>query len=176
MVWTVSGNSVYAKINNDKNIYLLGNTSSNPKDIFDKNENDLINKTISKIKNDDIENITIEYNNNAYTLEKPKDNTNNVWIKTWNNTEVKANDVYTSIFTLANLNADGLITNENINKNDTLYKINIKTSDNNNKTYEILNKLYDNNYEIVNTGDNNRYYMTESSFNTFIEAINNITK
>ena len=170
------GNSVYAKINNDKNIYLLGNTSSNPKDIFDKTENDLINKTISKIKNDDIENITIEYNNNAYTLEKPKDNTNNVWIKTWNNTEVKANDVYTSIFTLANLNADGLITNENINKNNTLYKINIKTSDNNNKTYEILNKLDDNNYEIVNTDDNNRYYMTENSFNTFIEAINYITK
>ena len=41
------GNSVYGKIDNDKNIYLLGNTASNPKDIFDKTQNDLINKNIS---------------------------------------------------------------------------------------------------------------------------------
>ena len=36
------------------------------------------------------------------------------------------------------------------------------------------NKLDDNNYEIVNPNDNNRYYMTESSFNTFLEAVNYI--
>ena len=167
------GNSAYAKINDDKNIYLLGNTSSNPKDIFDKTESDLINKTISKVRSDDISKITIEYNNNSYALEKPQDNTNNVWIKTWNNTEVNINDVYGSIFTLANLNADGLITNENINKNASLYKINIQSSDNN-ISYEILNKLEDNNYEIVNNNDNNRYYMTEDSFKNFTDAINKI--
>ena len=119
------GNSVYGKIDNDKNIYLLGNTASNPKDIFDKTQNDLINKTISKIRNDEIDSITIEYNNNSYTLERQKNDTNNNWVKTWNNNTVKGNDVYTSIFTLANLNADGIITNESINKNASLYKINI---------------------------------------------------
>ena len=160
------GNSVYAKINNDKNIYLLGNTASNPKDIFDKAENDLINKTITKIKNDDISKITIEYNNNSYALEKNTNDTNNTWIKTWNNNTVKADDLYTSIFSLANLNADGLITNDSISKNTSLYKINIQTSDNN-VSYEILNKLNDNNYEIVNANDNNRYYMNENSFNKF---------
>lgn len=169
------GNSVYGKINNDKNIYLLGNTASNPKDIFDKTQNDLINKTISKIRNDEIDSITIEYNNNSYTLERQKNDTNNNWIKTWNNNTVKGNDVYTSIFTLANLNADGIITNESINKNASLYKINIQST-NNNMSYEILNKLDDNNYEIVKNNDNNRYYMTETSFNTFIEAINYIIK
>lgn len=169
------GNSVYGKIDNDKNIYLLGNTASNPKDIFDKTQNDLINKTISKIRNDEIDSITIEYNNNSYTLERQKNDTNNNWIKTWNNNTVKGNDVYTSIFTLANLNADGIITNESINKNASLYKINIQST-NNNMTYEILNKLDDNNYEIVKNNDNNRYYMTENSFNTFIEAINYIIK
>ena len=169
------GNSVYGKIDNDKNIYLLGNTTSNPKDIFDKTQNDLINKTISKIRNDEIDSITIEYNNNSYTLERQKNDTNNNWIKTWNNNTVKGNDVYTSIFTLANLNADGIITNESINKNASLYKINIQST-NNNMTYEILNKLDDNNYEIVKNNDNNRYYMTENSFNTFIEAINYIIK
>lgn len=169
------GNSVYGKIDNDKNIYLLGNTASNPKDIFDKTQNDLINKTISKIRNDEIDSITIEYNNNSYTLERQKNDTNNNWIKTWNNNTVKGNDVYTSIFTLANLNADGIITNESINKNASLYKINIQST-NNNMSYEILNKLDDNNYEIVKNNDNNRYYMTETSFNTFIEAINYIIK
>ena len=169
------GNSVYGKIDNDKNIYLLGNTASNPKDIFDKTQNDLINKTISKIRNDEINSITIEYNNNSYTLERQKNDTNNNWIKTWNNNTVKGNDVYTSIFTLANLNADGIITNESINKNASLYKINIQST-NNNMSYEILNKLDDNNYEIVKNNDNNRYYMTENSFNTFIEAINYIIK
>ena len=169
------GNSVYGKIDNDKNIYLLGNTASNPKDIFDKTQNDLINKTISKIRNDEIDSITIEYNNNSYTLERQKNDTNNNWVKTWNNNTVKGNDVYTSIFTLANLNADGIITNESINKNASLYKINIQST-NNNMTYEILNKLDDNNYEIVKNNDNNRYYMTETSFNTFIEAINYIIK
>ena len=169
------GNSVYGKIDNDKNIYLLGNTASNPKDIFDKTQNDLINKTISKIRNDEIDSITIEYNNNSYTLERQKNDTNNNWVKTWNNNTVKGNDVYTSIFTLANLNADGIITNESINKNASLYKINIQST-NNNMTYEILNKLDDNNYEIVKNNDNNRYYMTENSFNTFIEAINYIIK
>ena len=169
------GNSVYGKIDNDKNIYLLGNTASNPKDIFDKTQNDLINKTISKIRNDEINSITIEYNNNSYTLERQKNDTNNNWVKTWNNNTVKGNDVYTSIFTLANLNADGIITNESINKNASLYKINIQST-NNNMSYEILNKLDDNNYEIVKNNDNNRYYMTENSFNTFIEAINYIIK
>ena len=169
------GNSVYGKIDNDKNIYLLGNTTSNPKDIFDKTQNDLINKTISKIRNDEIDSITIEYNNNSYTLERQKNDTNNNWVKTWNNNTVKGNDVYTSIFTLANLNADGIITNESINKNASLYKINIQST-NNNMSYEILNKLDDNNYEIVKNNDNNRYYMTENSFNTFIEAINYIIK
>ncbi|EKV55994.1 hypothetical protein A966_13153 [Brachyspira hampsonii 30446] len=167
------GNSVYAKINNDNNIYLLGNTSSNPKDIFDKTENDLINKTISQVRNDDIEQITIEYNNNSYTLAKNTNDTNNTWIKNWNNNTVKANDVYTSIFTLANLNADGLITNADTSKNLPLYKINIQAL-NGNVSYEVLNKLDDNNYEIVSHNDNNRYYMTESSFNTFIEAVNYI--
>ena len=38
----------------------------------------------------------------------------------------------------------------------------------------VLNKLDDNNYEIVSPNDNNRYYMTESSFNTFLEAVNYI--
>ncbi|ELV06527.1 DUF4340 domain-containing protein, partial [Brachyspira hampsonii] len=167
------GNSVYAKINNDNNIYLLGNTPSNPKDIFDKTENDLINKTISQVRNDDIEQITIEYNNNSYTLAKNTNDTNNTWIKNWNNNTVKANDVYTSIFTLANLNADGLITNANTSKNASLYKINIQAL-NGNVSYEVLNKLDDNNYEIVSHNDNNRYYMTENSFNTFIEAVNYI--
>lgn len=168
------GNSVYGRIDNDKNIYLLGNTASNPKDIFDKTQNDLINKTISKIRNDEIDSVTIEYNN-TYTLERQKNDTNNNWVKTWNNNTVKGNDVYTSIFTLANLNADGIITNESINKNTSLYKINIQSA-NNNISYEILNKLDDNNYEIVKNNDNNRYYMTETSFNTFIEAINYIIK
>ena len=169
------GNSVYGRIDNDKNIYLLGNTASNPKDIFDKTQNDLINKTISKIRNDEIDSITIEYNNNSYTLERQKNDTNDNWVKTWNNNTVKGNDVYTSIFTLANFNADGIITNESINKNASLYKINIQST-NNNMFYEILNKLDDNNYEIVKNNDNNRYYMTENSFNTFIEAINYIIK
>ncbi|TVL42407.1 DUF4340 domain-containing protein [Brachyspira hyodysenteriae] len=166
-------NSVYAKINNDNNIYLLGNTSTNPKDIFDKTENDLINKTISQIRNDDIEQITIEYNNNSYTLSKNTNDTNNTWIKNWNNNTVQGNDIYTSVFTLANLNADGLITNDNINKNTSLYKINIQAL-NGNISYEVLNKLDDNNYEIANNNDNNRYYMTENSFNSFKESIDNI--
>ena len=38
-------------------------------------------------------------------------------------------------------------------------------------TYTLVN-----NYEIVKNNDNNRYYMTETSFNTFIEAINYIIK
>ncbi|KLI51406.1 hypothetical protein SZ43_09710 [Brachyspira hyodysenteriae] len=167
------GNSVYAKINNDNNIYLLGNTSTNPKDIFDKTENDLINKTISQIRNDDIEQITIEYNNNSYTLSKNTNDTNNTWIKNWNNNTVQGNDIYTSVFTLVNLNADGLITNDNINKNTSLYKINIQAL-NGNISYEVLNKLDDNNYEIANNNDNNRYYMTENSFNSFKESIDNI--
>ena len=50
------GNLVYAQINNDKNVYLIGNTPINPKDIFDKTEDDLINKTISSVKIDDINN------------------------------------------------------------------------------------------------------------------------
>ncbi len=165
------GNSVYSKIDNDKNIYLLGNTASNPKDIFDKTENDLINKTITKIKNDDIEKIIIEYNNNSYSLEKNTNDSDNTWIKNWNNNI--ANDIYASIFTLANLNADGLIKNDNISKNAPLYKINIQTSDNN-LYYEILNKYDDNNYEIVSSNDNNRYYITENSFNSFIESVNDI--
>ena len=167
------GNSVYSKINNDNNIYLLGNTPTNPKDIFDKTENDLINKTISQVRNDDIAQITIEYNNNSYILSKNTNDTNNTWIKNWNNNTVKGNDVYTSIFTLANLNADGLITNDSTSKNASLYKINIQAL-NGNISYEVLNKLDDNNYEIVNPNDNNRYYMTESSFNTFLEAVNYI--
>ncbi|WP_300368075.1 DUF4340 domain-containing protein [Brachyspira sp.] len=169
------GNSVYSKIDNDKNIYLLGNTASNPKDIFDKTENDLINKTITKIKNDDIQKISIEYNNNSYTLEKLQNDTNNNWLKTWNNSTVNANDIYANIFDLVNLNADGLITNDSIAKNTSLYKINIQTA-NDNLSYEILNKYDTNNYEIVNSNDNNRYYMTETSFNNIMQSINNIIK
>ncbi|WP_295160792.1 DUF4340 domain-containing protein [uncultured Brachyspira sp.] len=166
------GNSVYSKINNDKNIYLLGNSSSNPKDIFDKTENDLINKTISKIRNDDIEKIIIDDNNNTYALERD----NNNWLKTWNNTEVKANDIYSSIFDLSNLNADGVITNENIKENNMLYKINIQSYSNDNISYEVLNNTDSGKYEIIRTNDNNRYYIDERSFSNFMQSVNNIIK
>ncbi len=151
---------------------MLGNSSSNPKDIFDKTENDLINKTISKIRNDDIEKIIIDDNNNTYALERD----NNNWLKTWNNTEVKANDIYSSIFDLSNLNADGVITNENIKENNMLYKINIQSYSNDNISYEVLNNTDSGKYEIIRTNDNNRYYIDERSFSNFMQSVNNIIK
>ena len=129
------GNNVYAQIDKDKNIYLLGNLSSNPKDIFDKSEDDIINKTISSIRNDKINKITVSYNNKDYTLEK-SESTN--WLKVWNNSTVKVDDLYSPIYTIANFKADGLI-RENLDKNLALYKIEI-FADNDFVLYEILNK------------------------------------
>lgn len=164
------GNLVYAQINNDKNVYLIGNTPINPKDIFDKTEDDLINKTISSVKIDDINKITISYNNNSYTIEKT-DSTN--WTKIWNNKNIDQNDIYTSIYSIANLEADGLIKNE-AQKSNLLYKIEIYLSDNKTVSYNIYSKT--DNYEIELVNDNNRYYLLESSFQNLEEKINNIIK
>lgn len=163
------GNNVYAQIDKDKNIYLLGNLSSNPKDIFDKSEDDIINKTISSIRNDKINKITVSYNNKDYTLEK-SESTN--WLKVWNNSTVKADDLYSPIYTIANFKADGLI-RENLDKNLALYKIEIFT-DNDFVLYEILNK--NNNYEVSLSNDNNRYYINDATFSNLKEAIDNIIK
>lgn len=163
------GNNVYAQIDKDKNIYLLGNLSSNPKDIFDKSEDDIINKTISSIRNDKINKITVSYNNKDYTLEK-SESTN--WLKVWNNSTVKVDDLYSPIYTIANFKADGLI-RENLDKNLALYKIEIFT-DNDFVLYEILNK--NNNYEVSLSNDNNRYYINDTTFSNLKEAINNIIK
>lgn len=168
------GNTVYGQIANDKNIYLLGNTSSNPKDIFDKTESDFINKTISSIRHDNIQKITIEYNNNLYILEKSKDDENS-WIKTWNNNSISVNDAYSSVFAMANLKADGLIEDNNIAKNQYIYKISIQTSEGSTLSYSILNKMNDGNYEITLDNDSNRYYLSDSAFNNLEEAINKIT-
>ena len=168
------GNTVYGQIANDKNIYLLGNTSSNPKDIFDKTESDFINKTISSIRHDNIQKITIEYNNNSYTLEKSKDDENS-WIKTWNNNSISVNDAYSSVFAMANLKADGLIEDNNMAKNQYLYKISIQTSEGSTLSYSILNKMNDGNYEITLDNDSNRYYLSDSAFNNLEESINKIT-
>ncbi|WP_297206832.1 DUF4340 domain-containing protein [uncultured Brachyspira sp.] len=168
------GNTVYGQIANDKNIYLLGNTSSNPKDIFDKTESDFINKTISSIRHDNIQKITIEYNNNSYTLEKSKDDENS-WIKTWNNNSISVNDAYSSVFAMANLKADGLIEDNNMAKNQSLYKISIQTSEGSTLSYSILNKMNDGKYEITSDNDSNRYYLSDSAFNNLEEAINKIT-
>ena len=168
------GNTVYGQIANDKNIYLLGNTSSNPKDIFDKTESDFINKTISSIRHDNIQKITIEYNNNLYILEKSKDDENS-WIKTWNNNSISVNDAYSSVFAMANLKADGLIEDNNIAKNQYIYKISIQTSEGSTLSYSILNKMNDGKYEITSDNDSNRYYLSDSAFNNLEEAINKIT-
>ena len=163
------GNNVYAQIDKDKNIYLLGNLSSNPKDIFDKSEDDIINKTISSIRNDKINKITVSYNNKDYTLEK-SESTN--WLKVWNNSTVKVEDLYSPIYTIANFKADGLI-RENLDKNLALYKIEI-FADNDFVLYEILNK--NNNYEVSLSNDNNRYYINDATFSNLKEAIDNIIK
>lgn len=163
------GNNVYSQIGRDKNIYLLGNLSSNPKDIFDKSEDDIINKTISSIRNDKINKITVSYNNKDYTLEK-SESTN--WLKVWNNSTVKVDDLYSPIYTIANFKADGLI-RENLDKNLALYKIEI-FADNDFVLYEILNK--NNNYEVSLSNDNNRYYINDATFSNLKEAIDNIIK
>ncbi|TXJ20144.1 DUF4340 domain-containing protein [Brachyspira aalborgi] len=163
------GNNVYAQIDKDKNIYLLGNLSSNPKDIFDKSEDDIINKTISSIRNDKINKITVSYNNKDYTLEKSESIN---WLKVWNNSTVKVDDLYSPIYTIANFKADGLI-RENLDKNLALYKIEI-FADNDFVLYEILNK--NNNYEVSLSNDNNRYYINDATFSNLKEAIDNIIK
>ena len=164
------GNNVYSQIDKDKNIYLLGNLSSNPKDIFDKTEDDIINKTISSIRNDSINKIIISYNNKDYTLEKSEDATN--WIKD-NNSNININDLYGQVYTIANLKADGVI-KEDLNKNSVLYKIEI-SADSNTLSYEILNKNNtNNNYEVSLENDNNRYYITDATFTNLKEAIDNI--
>ena len=164
------GNNVYSQIDKDKNIYLLGNLSSNPKDIFDKTEDDIINKTISSIRNDSINKIIISYNNKDYTLEKSEDATN--WIKD-NNSNININDLYGQVYTIANLKADGVI-KEDLNKNSVLYKIEI-SADSNTLSYEILNKNnINNNYEVSLENDNNRYYITDATFTNLKEAIDNI--
>ena len=163
------GNNVYAQIDKDKNIYLLGNLSSNPKDIFDKSEDDIINKTISSIRNDKINKITVSYNNKDYTLEKSESIN---WLKVWNNSTVKVDDLYSPIYTISNFKADGLI-RENLDKNLALYKIEI-FADNDFVLYEILNK--NNNYEVSLSNDNNRYYINDATFSNLKEAIDNIIK
>ena len=164
------GNNVYSQIDKDKNIYLLGNLSSNPKDIFDKSEDDIINKTISSARNDSINKIIISYNNRDYTLEKSEGATN--WIKN-NDSTVNINDLYGQVYTIANLKADGLI-KEDSNKNSVLYKIEIST-DSNTFFYEILNKNNrENNYEVTLENDNNRYYITDATFTNLKDAIDNI--
>lgn len=164
------GNNVYSQIDKDKNIYLLGNLSSNPKDIFDKSEDDIINKTISSERNDSINKIIISYNNRDYTLEKSEGATN--WIKD-NDSTVNINDLYGQVYTIANLKADGLI-KEDSNKNSVLYKIEIST-DSNTFFYEILNKNNrENNYEVTLENDNNRYYITDETFTNLKDAIDNI--
>ena len=163
------GDNVYSQIDKDKNIYLLGNLSSNPKDIFDKSEDDIINKTISSVRNDSINKIIISYNNRDYTLEKSEDATN--WIK--DNNSISINDLYGQVYTIANLKADGII-KEDLDKNSVLYKIEIST-DSNNFSYEILNKNNrNNNYEVSLENDNDRYYITDSTFTNLKEAIDNI--
>ncbi|WP_236847078.1 DUF4340 domain-containing protein [Brachyspira catarrhinii] len=163
------GENVYSQIDKDKNIYLLGNLSSNPKDIFDKSEDDIINKTISSARNDSINKIIISYNNRDYTLEKSEDTTN--WIK--DNNSISINDLYGQVYTIANLKADGLI-KEDLDKNSVLYKIEI-SADSNVLSYEILNKNNtNNNYEVSLENDNNRYYITDATFTNLKEAIDNI--
>ena len=163
------GDNVYSQIDKDKNIYLLGNLSSNPKDIFDKSEDDIINKTISSVRNDSINKIIISYNNRDYTLEKSEDATN--WIK--DNNSISINDLYGQVYTIANLKADGII-KEDLDKNSVLYKIEI-SADSNIFSYEILNKNNRNdNYEVSLENDNDRYYITDSTFTNLKEAIDNI--
>ncbi|MEI0530733.1 DUF4340 domain-containing protein [Brachyspira pilosicoli] len=164
------GNLVYAQINNDKNVYLIGNIPINPKDIFDKTEDDLINKTISSVKIDDINKISISYNNNSYTIEKT-DSTN--WTKTWNSQNANQNDIYSSLYSIANLEADGLI-KDDIQKSNLLYNIEIYLSDGKTVNYNIYSKS--NNYEIELVNDNNRYYLLESNFQNLEEKINDIIK
>ena len=163
------GDNVYSQIDKDKNIYLLGNLSSNPKDIFDKSEDDIINKTISSVRNDSINKIIISYNNRDYTLEKSEDATN--WIK--DNNSISINDLYGQVYTIANLKADGII-KEDLDKNSVLYKIEI-SADSNTFSYEILNKNNRNdNYEVSLENDNDRYYITDATFTNLKEAIDNI--
>ena len=163
------GDNVYSQIDKDKNIYLLGNLSSNPKDIFDKSEDDIINKTISSVRNDSINKIIISYNNRDYILEKSEDATN--WIK--DNNSISINNLYGQVYTIANLKADGII-KEDLDKNSVLYKIEI-SADSNTFSYEILNKNNRNdNYEVSLENDNNRYYITDKTFTNLKEAIDNI--
>lgn len=165
------GDNIYSQIGKDKSIYLLGNLSSNPKDIFDKSEDDIINKTISSLRNDSINKIVISYNNKDYALEKSKEEATN-WIKVWNNNStISVNDLYSPIYTIANFKADGLI-KEDKGKNSVLYKIEI-SADSDTVLYEILSKDKDN-YEVSLTNDNNRYYITDASFTNFKEAIDKI--
>lgn len=165
------GDNIYSQIDKDKNIYLLGNLSSNPKDIFDKSEDDIINKTISSLRNDSINKITISYNDKDYILEKSKEEATN-WIKVWNNNStISLNDLYSPIYTIANLKADGVI-KEDFDKNSVLYKVEI-FSDSDTILYEVLNKDKDN-YEVYLTNDNNRYYINSATFTNFREAVNNI--
>lgn len=165
------GDNIYSQIGKDKSIYLLGNLSSNPKDIFDKSEDDIINKTISSLRNDSINKIVISYNNKDYDLEKSKEEATN-WIKVWNNNStISVNDLYSPIYTIANFKADGLI-KEDKGKNSVLYKIEI-SADSDTVLYEILSKDKDN-YEVSLTNDNNRYYITDASFTNFKEAIDKI--
>lgn len=165
------GDNIYSQIGKDKSIYLLGNLSSNPKDIFDKSEDDIINKTISSLRNDSINKIVISYNNKDYALEKSKEEATN-WIKVWNNNStISVNDLYSPIYTIANFKADGLI-KEDKDKNSVLYKIEI-SADSDTVLYEILSKDKDN-YEVSLTNDNNRYYITDASFTNFKEAIDKI--
>lgn len=165
------GDNIYSQIGKDKSIYLLGNLSSNPKDIFDKSEDDIINKTISSLRNDSINKIVISYNNKDYDLEKSKEEATN-WIKVWNNNStISVNDLYSPIYTIANFKADGLI-KEDKDKNSVLYKIEI-SADSDTVLYEILSKDKDN-YEVSLTNDNNRYYITDASFTNFKEAIDKI--
>ena len=166
---SILGDNVYSQIDKDKNIYLLGNLSSNPKDIFDKSEDDIINKTISSVRNDSINKIIISHNNRDYTLEKSEDATN--WIK--DNNSISINDLYGQVYTIANLKADGII-KEDLDKNSVLYKIEI-SADSNTFSYEILNKNNtNNNYEVSLENDNNRYYITDATFTNLKEAIDNI--
>ena len=166
---SILGDNVYSQIDKDKNIYLLGNLSSNPKDIFDKSEDDIINKTISSVRNDSINKIIISYNNRDYTLEKSEDATN--WIK--DNNSISINDLYGQVYTIANLKADGII-KEDLDKNSVLYKIEI-SADSNTFSYEILNKNNRNdNYEVSLENDNDRYYITDATFTNLKEAIDNI--
>ena len=164
------GNSVYAKIDNNKNIYLLETS----KDVFDKSEEDIINKTISKVHNDDILKITITTYSNSkiYTLEKSK-NEENKWIKTWDNNVVDANELYLSTFNLSNLKADSIIKNMESDTYEKILKIDIQKVDNNIISYTI-EKISNGIYIVKLENDDNIYSITENTFNNLEDSIKNI--